>query len=53
MANMIGAFFSAGREAADIFDTLQISKISGYGRHLNAHNVIYIDFSSYINDHFC
>ena len=45
MANMIGAFFSKGVESSDVFDRLQISADKDYRKHLNQHNVIYIDFS--------
>ena len=45
MANMIGAFFSKGVESSDVFDWLQISADKDYRKHLNQHNVIYIDFS--------
>ena len=45
MANMVGAFFSKGADSSDIFDTLQIAKDEDYRKHLNQHNVIYIDFS--------
>lgn len=45
MANMVGAFFSRGSEDDAIFDKLRISQYEGYRKHLNQHNVIYIDFS--------
>ena len=45
MANMIGAFFSKGVESSDVFDRLQIPADKDYRKHLNQHNVIYIDFS--------
>lgn len=45
MANMIGAFFSKGADSSDIFDMLQIAGDKDYRKHLNQHNVIYIDFS--------
>ena len=47
MANMIGAFFSKGVESSDVFDRLQISADKDYRKHLNQHNVIYID--SYVD----
>lgn len=45
MANMIGSFFSNSCDASDIFDTLWIAQSAEYHRHLNQHDVIYIDFS--------
>ncbi len=45
MANMIGAFFSHAADASGLFGKLNISGVPGYHRHLNQHDVIYIDFS--------
>lgn len=45
MANMVGAFFSKGADSGEIFDKLRISEDQEYQKHLNQHNVIYIDFS--------
>lgn len=45
MANMVGAFFSKGSEEGTIFDKLRIAQYEGYRKHLNQHNVVYIDFS--------
>lgn len=45
MANMIGAFFGKGIAANGIFDNLKISGEKNYRKHLNQHNIIYIDFS--------
>lgn len=45
MANMIGAFFSNAADSKDVFDKLKIASSSDYLRHLNQHDVIYIDFS--------
>ncbi len=42
MANMIGSFFGKGRSSGDLFASLNISKCSGYGEHLNQHDLIYI-----------
>ncbi len=44
-ANMLGAFFSNAFDSRDIFDSLYIGKTEAYGRHINQHDVIYIDFS--------
>lgn len=45
MANMVGVFFSKGADSGEIFDRLKISEDQEYRKHLNHHNVIYIDFS--------
>lgn len=45
MANMIAAFFSKGKDAEDIFETLQIHPEQGYPIHLNQHSVIHITFN--------
>ena len=45
MANMVGAFFGKAENAGDIFAGLEIAKDPGYQKHLNQHNIIYIDFS--------
>lgn len=45
VANMVGAFFGKATEAGTLFDGLSIAKDKQYVKHLNAHNVIYIDFS--------
>lgn len=45
MANMIAAFLSKGADSAGIFDKLAIAQSELYHEHLNAHNVIFIDFS--------
>lgn len=45
MANMVGAFFGRGTDSGDVFHKLKISEEKGYQKHLNQHNIIYIDFS--------
>lgn len=45
MANMIAAFLGKGVDSADIFHQLEIAQSELYQAHLNAHNVIFIDFS--------
>ena len=45
MANMIAAFFGKAVDSSDIFNKLEIAQSDGYQRHLNRHDVIYIDFS--------
>lgn len=44
-ANMLGAFFNKSVDSSDIFDRLQISGAKDYRKHLNHHDIIYIDFS--------
>ena len=45
MANMIGAFFGKARESNDVFGHLAIAKSQWYTKHLNRHEVIYLDCS--------
>ena len=45
MANMLGAFFGKSVNAENIFYNLKISSSEFYRKHLNQHDVIYIDFS--------
>ena len=44
-ANMISAFFSRAREAADIFDRLKISTSQNYNKYRNQYNVIHISLN--------
>lgn len=44
-ANMVGAYFSNACDSSDVFDRLKIADAEKYKEHLNAHDVIYIDFS--------
>lgn len=56
MANMIAAFFGKAIDSDGLFANLQIAKGEDgnenpdYKRHLNKHNVIYIDFSEVSRD---
>ena len=50
MANMIGAFFEKGIDSHETFDLLKISESDSYQRHINQHDVIYIDFSKMPNE---
>lgn len=45
MSNMVGAFFGKATDGAPVFGRLAIAQSDNYRRHLNRHNVIYIDFS--------
>lgn len=44
-ANMLGAYYTKGTDSSFLFDGLAVSKQDNYRKHLNSHNVIYIDFS--------
>ncbi len=48
-AAMVGAFFGRGADSRRLFDRLKISESPFYDKHINKHNVIYIDFSSAAN----
>lgn len=45
MANMIASFLTKGCNAADVFDTLNVSENEEYQEHLNQYNVIHISFN--------
>ncbi|WP_406042392.1 AAA family ATPase [Succinimonas sp.] len=45
-AHMLSAYFSKGYEGQNIFNGLKISGKDSYEKHLNKHNVIYIDMNS-------
>lgn len=45
MANMVGAFFGKAEDSRQIFSQLEIATDPYFERHLNRHNIIYIDFS--------
>ncbi|MCD7862552.1 MAG: ATP-binding protein [Lachnospiraceae bacterium] len=45
VAAMIGSFFGRGADAKEVFSHLKIAEKEGYEKHLNQHNLIYIDFS--------
>ena len=45
MANMIASFFSKAHDAADIFDSLAISRKEGYSSYRNQYAVIHISFN--------
>lgn len=44
-ANMLGAYYTKGLDSHPLFDALEISGTEIYPKHMNQHNVIYIDFS--------
>lgn len=46
-ANMLAAYYSKGCDSAYLFEGLTIARTQSYKKHLNKHNVIYIDFSRF------
>ena len=46
---MLASYYSKEVDFKDVFDKLEISKSETYLKHLNKHNVIYIDFSEVPN----
>lgn len=47
---MMGAYYTKGLDSGHLFETLAVSRTEGYGKNRNCYNVIYIDFSSMLND---
>ena len=45
MANMTASFFGKRIDSSDLFDRLEIAQSELYRKHLNQHDVIFIDFS--------
>src|SRR5699024_3548885 len=45
MANMLAAFFDKNTDSSNIFGSLNVSQCDEYKKHLNKHEIIYIDFS--------
>lgn len=45
MANMVAAFFGKSQDTSAVFDNLTIAASRDYRKHLNQHDIIYIDFS--------
>lgn len=45
MANMVAAFFGKAANASDLFHRLQVAECHNYRKHLNQHDVIYLDLS--------
>jgi len=50
MANMIGAFLGKVSDSSSVFNHLSLAENENYERHLNQHNVIFIDFSRVSRD---
>ncbi len=44
-AEMIASFFNRGMDSSCVFSGLKVAGIPGFEKHLNQHNVIYINFS--------
>ena len=44
-ANMLGAYYTRGQDNKQLFDRLKIAKEEDYTKHLNQHNVLYLDLS--------
>ena len=44
-ANMLGAYYTQGYSAHDLFENLKIVQTASYDEQMNKHHVIYIDFS--------
>ena len=44
-AMMLECYYSKNADFKNIFDNLNISKCDSYEKHLNKHNVVYINFS--------
>lgn len=44
-AHMLGAYYTKNRDSRELFDDLAIAETAGYEKHLNSHNVIFIDLS--------
>ncbi|MCD7814163.1 MAG: ATP-binding protein [Lachnospiraceae bacterium] len=50
MAAMIGSFFGKGVDSTEMFSHLKIGREKDYAKHLNQHNLIYIDFSRDVSE---
>ena len=48
-ANMLVAYYSKGANSKDIFDHLNISKAESFTKHLNKHNVIYMNMQRFLS----
>ncbi|MCD7745261.1 MAG: ATP-binding protein [Lachnospiraceae bacterium] len=44
-AEMIASFFNRGMDSSEVFSKLEIAQTTGFEKHMNQHNVIYINFS--------
>ena len=48
-ANMLVAYYSKGCDSLELFDNLKISETELYQKHLNQHNVIYLNMQSFLS----
>ena len=48
-ANMLVAYYSKGCDSHELFDSLKISKTENYEKHLNQHNVIYLNMQKFLS----
>ena len=48
-ADMLVAYYSKGRDSHELFDSLNISKVLDYLRHLNHHNVISLNMQRFLS----
>ena len=48
-ANMLVAYYSKGCDSRGLFDSLKISKTESYEKHLNQHNVIYLNMQEFLS----
>lgn len=48
---MLAAYFTKGIQTDELFDGLKIKDTISYYKHLNAHNVICINFNEYFEEH--
>ena len=48
--SMLNAYYSKGCDSASLFESLNISKDESYLKHLNKHNVIWIDMANLYTD---
>ncbi|MCD8009881.1 MAG: ATP-binding protein [Lachnospiraceae bacterium] len=50
VAAMLGSYFGKGVDSAEVFSRLRIAGNKEYVKHLNRHNLIYIDFSRDVSE---
>ena len=48
-ADMLVTYYSKGNNAADVFDELNISNDALYKKHLNKHNVIFLNMQDFLS----
>lgn len=49
-ANMLVAYYSKGADSSDLFDSLKIGSVNSYHKHLNKHNVIYLNIQEFLSE---